>query len=136
VLERPVATVDDVVSRRRPLYALRHLHRFPLGTPYPAVAKSVASLLGGGLLSDPTLVLDQTEVGRAVVDMLFDGLRGRVACAFFPVTITAGHAVTSNDSGHLHVPKKELISTLQVLLQEHRLHVARSLPEAAILVGN
>jgi hypothetical protein len=134
VLQRPLATVDDVLARRKPAYALRHLHRFPLGTPYPVVAEGLASLLGGNRLSDPTLVVDQTGVGRAVVDILFDGLRGRVACVFFPVTITAGHAVTSNDSGGLHVPKKDLISTLQVLLQGRRLQVARTLPEAAVLV--
>ena len=69
-----------------------------------------------------------------MVDMLADALRGRVACLFFPVTLTAGHAVTGGEDGVLHVPKKELVGTLQVLLQTRRLQVARSLTDAAVLV--
>jgi hypothetical protein len=66
--------------------------------------------------------------------MLAEALRGRVACLFFPVTLTAGHAVTGGEDGVLHVPKKELVGTLQVLLQTRRLQVSRSLPDAAVLV--
>jgi len=32
------------------------------------------------------------------------------------------------------VPKKELVTCLQLLLQNRRLHIARSLPEATALV--
>jgi hypothetical protein len=134
VLERPVACIEDVLARRRPMYALRHLQRFPLGTPYPAIVQGVVELLGSRLLSGSTLAVDQTGVGRAVVDTLTDALHGRVSCLFYPITITAGHTVTSGDSGSLHVPKKELVGTLQVLLQARRLHVARTLPDAAVLV--
>jgi hypothetical protein len=134
VLERPVACIEDVRSRRRPAYAVRHLQRFPLGTPYPVVVQAVRELLGSALLRKPTLAVDHTGVGRAVVDMLADALRGRVACLCYPITITAGHIVTTNELGGLHVPKKELVSTLRVLLQARRLHVARTLPEAAVLV--
>ena len=63
-----------------------------------------------------------------------EALRGRVACLFFPVTLTAGHAVTGGEDGILHVPKRELVGTLQVLLQTRRLRVSRSLPDAAVLV--
>jgi hypothetical protein len=38
------------------------------------------------------------------------------------------------ENGSLYVPKKELVSTLQVLLQLRRLQVARTLPEALLLV--
>ena len=134
VLERPLASSEDLLAGCRPAYALRHLRRFPLGTPYPAVMQAVVSLLGSARLSDPTLVVDQTGVGHAVVGMLADALRGRVACLFFPVTLTAGHAVTGGDAGVLHVPKRELVGTLQVLLQTRRLRVARMLPDAVVLV--
>ena len=80
------------------------------------------------------LVVDQTGVGRPVVDMLEDGLRGRVTCQFCPITITGGHEVTKSAAGELRVPKKELVGGLQVLLQTRRLKVARALPEAATLV--
>ena len=36
--------------------------------------------------------------------------------------------------GSYHVPKKELITALQVVMQGRRLQIARSLPEAATLV--
>src|SRR5262249_19666725 len=38
------------------------------------------------------------------------------------------------ESGGLHLPKKELVGTLQVLFQTRRLQVARTLPDAATLV--
>src|SRR5262249_36394985 len=117
VLERPLASAADLLAGRRPAYALRHLRRFPLGTPYPAIMQAVVSLLGSVRLSGPALVVDQTGVGHAVVDMLAHALRGQVSCLFFPVTLTAGHAVTGGEDGVLHVPKKELVGTLQVLLQ-------------------
>jgi hypothetical protein len=50
------------------------------------------------------------------------------------VTITAGHEAKINDTGGFHVPKKDLIARLQVLLEQERLKVAKSLPEAEILV--
>lgn len=134
VLERPLACPEDILRRQRPTYALRHLQRLPLGTPYPTVVQNVVSLLGAAFLSACTLAVDQTGVGRAVVEMLFDALRGRVGCWFYPITITTGHVVTADDSGSLHVPKKELVGTLQLLLQTRRLQAARTLPDAAVLV--
>ena len=134
VLEQPVVWAHDPPARRRPAYALRHLQRLPLGTPYPEVVRSVVALLQTPALSGATLGVDQTGVGRAVVDLLAEALRGRVTCMFFPVTLTAGHAVTGGEDGGLHVPKRELIGTLQLLLQTRRLLVARALPEAAVLV--
>jgi hypothetical protein len=80
------------------------------------------------------LVVDQTGVGRAVVDMLTAAMAGRVNCQFLPVTITAGEAVTVGEAGQVRVPKKELVGVLQVLLQTRRLRVAASLPDAATLV--
>jgi hypothetical protein len=64
--------------------------------------------------------------------MLVDGLRGQVTCKFAPITITSGHQVSVENG--LHVPKKELVGVLQVLLQTRRLHIARELPDAATLV--
>jgi hypothetical protein len=66
--------------------------------------------------------------------MLADALRGQVSCLLFPMTLTAGHAVTGGEAGGLYVPKKELIGTLQLLLQTRRLQVARTLTDAAVLI--
>src|SRR5262245_15634737 len=134
VLERPLVQPGDPPSQRRPAYALRHLHRFPLGTPYPEVAREVVRLLRTPPLPGALLTVDQTGVGRAVVDMLADALRDNVTCAFCPVTLTGGHAVTAGEEGGLRVPKKALVGAVQVLLQTQRLHIARSLPDAPLLV--
>jgi hypothetical protein len=50
------------------------------------------------------------------------------------VTITAGHHASTADGGGWLVPKKELVSTLQVLLAARRLQVAPRLAEAQTLV--
>jgi hypothetical protein len=113
----------------KPDYALRHLRRFPLGTPYTAIVPAMAALRTNQPLREAPLVVDQTGVGRAVVDML----RQSAGC-IVPVTITGGHAVTRAEDGSFHVPKKELVTALQVVLQAHRLQIARGLPDAAALV--
>jgi hypothetical protein len=56
-----------------------------------------------------------------------------LAASLNPVLITVGHEVTIGDDGAWHVPKKELVSTLQVLLQSRRLLIAGRLPDAETL---
>jgi hypothetical protein len=64
-----------------------------------------------------------------VVDML---RRAKVRACLRPVTVSAGHKATY-DEGRWLVPKVELVSTLQVLLQSRRLKVAPALREAQTL---
>src|SRR5262249_2115352 len=132
--ERPLVLPGDVPERRRPGYALRHLERFPPGTSYPAVVQAVKSLLRRPPLPGAFLLVDQTGVGQAVVGMLADGLRRQVICHFLPIPLTAGHDPARGESGGLHLPKKELVGTLQILLQSRRLRVASTLPDAGTLV--
>ena len=134
VLTRPRLTGRESSVERKPPYAVPHLQRFPLGTPYPAIVSAVVDLLRTPQLRGSMLVVDQTGVGRPVVDMLRDGMRGRVTGHLVPVTITGGHDVTRGERAEYRVPKKELVGVLQVLLQTRRLRIAQSLPEAAILV--
>jgi hypothetical protein len=116
-------------SAEKPEYALRHLRRFPLGTPYTEIVPAVATLVQSGPLAESPVVVDQTGVGRAVVDMLRRAIGWVV-----PVTITGGHAVTMSEDRSFHVPKKDLVTCLQVVMQSRRLRIARGLHEAAILV--
>jgi hypothetical protein len=134
VVERPEVGPRDPPSLRRPAYSLRHLHRFPLGTPYGEVVEELRRLLNTEPLPGTFVVVDQTGVGKSVVDMVADGLRGWATCHFWPVTLSAGHEVTTSESGHFYIPKKELISCLQVLLQARRFRVAGSLPDAHLLM--
>jgi hypothetical protein len=112
-------------------YFCGHLQRWTLGTGYPVIVSDTLALLDRPDLKDPTLVVDQTGVGRAVVDMFrhHPGRRG----GFRPVTITAGlHASEDADGSH-HTPKKDLVGTLQVLLGQRRLEIARGLPGRDVL---
>lgn len=117
------------VSIALPHYHVRHLERWPLGTRYPKIVADVKKRMTQAPLSASCeLVVDQTGVGRPVLDLLIaEHLRP------IGVTITGGDAVT-HDGDEWRVPKRILVSVLQVLLQGGRLKVAESLPEAATLV--
>jgi hypothetical protein len=122
--------VREAIPKRVRTFAVRHLERFQLGTSYPAICDRMRQLFAQPPLAGATLVVDQTGVGRAVVDMIRKvGLKAMIR----PITITAGHDVVADGAGW-HVPKKELVSVLQVLLQSRHLQVARQLPMAAVLV--
>ena len=122
--------VRPTAPKRERTYAVRHLERFPLGTSYPAICERMVELFAEPPLRSATLVVDQTGVGRAVVDMI---RRARPRASIRPITITAGHDIVPDEAGW-RVPKKELVSALQVLLQSHRLQVASKLPMASVLL--
>jgi len=80
---------------------LRHLERYPLRTPYTAVADGVAALVErlrdlAPSGDEPDLLVDNTGVGRAVTDVLQSkGLRFRA------VTLTGGSQVARGDAGEV-----------------------------------
>lgn len=114
------------------LYAARHLERLPIGTAYPAQVariKTLSDRLKQDTEAVPALVVDQTGVGRPVVDMLRAEELSPTA-----VTITGGDSV-SQDGKNYRVPKRDLVSVVQVLLQSERLKIARALPEAQTLTA-
>jgi hypothetical protein len=115
-----------------PTYGVRYLQRFKLGTSYTDIVEHVRQIVARPILkgSGSILVVDQTGVGRAVVDLMRAQPLG---VGMIPVTITAGQQTTIVEDGAYHVPKKDLVSTLQVLLQNRRLKIAPKLPEAATL---
>jgi hypothetical protein len=78
------------------------------------------------MLSDPRLrdcpcAVDITGVGRPVLDMLREA---NLPVWLRPVIITGGHQVTPQQDGGFHIPKKELATVLNVLLQFGRLRLA------------
>lgn len=109
-----------------------HLERIPLGTSYP----SIVTLSGERWHAIPkpdtdsnkVYLVDGTGVGRAVVDML------RAAdLPIVPIVITGGNEASEGSWGR-HVPKRDLVSALQVLMQSGRLKVANGLAEGPTLV--
>jgi hypothetical protein len=84
----------------------------------------VAAIAGSQALAGAPLVVDQTGVGRPVVDML-----RRTTGWVVPITITGGQAVTQAPDGSYHVPKKELVTCLQVVLQSRRMQITATAHE-------
>ncbi len=125
-----IAVLERTLEGKEATYACRYLYRYPLGTSYVTIAGEVAKLMQRPPLPKSVLVVDQTGVGRPVVDVL---RQTAIPATLWPVTITAGAAVVTGADGGLHVPKRQLVSTLQVLLQSGRLKIDASLPHAATL---
>jgi hypothetical protein len=75
-----------------------------------------------------TLLVDATGVGKPILDALRKAELRPVG-----VMITAGETVNHGD-GVYRVPKRILVSHLQVVLQSGRLKIARDLPLSAVLV--
>jgi len=74
------------------------------------------------------LVLDATGVGRPVVDMFREA--GLEAAS---VTLTGGTSVNKAAWNDWSVPKRDLVSIMQVLMQSRRLRISGDLEEAQAL---
>jgi hypothetical protein len=122
--------IEQVPAGPRPLH-LRHLERLPKGTRYPKVVELVGQRKQSvtSLNSKPTLVVDHTGVGVAVVDLFEDAGLEPIA-----ITITGGDAV-NQEGMHFRVPKRELVTTTQVAMQTGRLKFAATLPDLPMLEG-
>jgi hypothetical protein len=115
-----------------PVYHLGHAQRFPLGTDYLEIAERIAAPLSTQPLRGRALVaIDATGVGKPIVDLIRPKLpRGT---RVYPIWITGGISVGS-DVGKLTVPKRDLITTTQLLLQNGRLRIASGILDATALV--
>ena len=114
-----------------PPLAVRHLQRFELGTKYTDVVEQVSRVVRSEPLRHmpAVLLVDKTGVGAAVLDSFALAGVGAVA-----VTLHGGSSV-SRDRQRVgfRVPKRDLVTAAQVLLQNGRLKVAAGLPEAETL---
>jgi hypothetical protein len=124
-------SVVEVISEKRgersfKIFHVRHLHRYPLGTPYPEIVASVLTL--SDKIRSGKLVVDATGVGRPVIDLLKkEGLS--------PTEILIHGGDSTTHEGLLwRVPKRDLVSTLTVAFQTNRLKIASALPEAKTLI--
>lgn len=119
-ISRPVEILPITEMR------IRHIERFPLGTRYSSIAGFVAERLQA--CPQPRhLVVDETGVGIGVIEML-------ARLRPIGITITGGNDATCPAPGKYRVPKRDLISPLQVRLQDGTLRIARSLPHADLLI--
>lgn len=108
-------------------FHVRHLQRFPLGTPYPEIVSAVARMIK--ILGNAKLIVDGTGVGRPVID-LFNLVN------LYPESVVIhGGDNTTHEGSTWRVPKRDLIGVLTVALQTGRMKIASELPEAKTLIN-
>jgi hypothetical protein len=129
VLERRCPKAD-VRTRTEAAYAVRHLVRYPPGTPYASIVEPLRGVFAEKPLKGSPLMVDQTAVGRGVYELFWNG---RTGAGVQGLTVTAGFGAGTDDRGGHVVPKKDLVGVLQVLFQGKRLKVAPGLDMAATL---
>jgi hypothetical protein len=122
----------EVDGRREDYHLVRFLERLPLGTPYPAVAQRVQTVIANirwqAQSAGIRLFVDATGVGQPVVDLLAEA--GLLVTAVY---FTHGDRLTENRPARtISLGKALLVSRLQVLLQSRRVHLPRT-DEAATL---
>jgi hypothetical protein len=111
-----------------------HLQRWQLRTAYPTIVADVVKMVNN---LDPflypkgktTLAIDATGVGAPVVDLF---KREQIHAELKPIQIVGG-ANVSSEFGMTRVPKRDLVSVVQVGLQNRTLKIASELPEAETL---
>jgi hypothetical protein len=111
--------------------AVRHLERFELGTSYADVVARVGTIVRSGMLQGKrgVLLVDKTGVGSAVLDSFELAGIGAVG-----ITLHGGSSVSRDPQrAGFRVPKRDLVTAAQVLLQDGRLKIAKALPEAETL---
>lgn len=114
----------------RMLY-LRHIER-TRQEEYPAIVDRLIELYRSPQLKgqEKAVVIDFTGLGRPVYDMMQQaGFRYSLSS----INITGG-ADANQNNGHYNVPKRELVSNLQIQLQNNRLKIAKGLKEANALI--
>jgi hypothetical protein len=129
ILERRCPKVEPG-RREGATYAVRHLVRYPPGTPYAVIVEAMAGVFADEPLKGSPLMVDQTAVGRGVYELFWSG---RTGASVQGLTVTSGFGAGTDDPGGRLVPKKDLVGVLQVLLQGKRLKVAPALEMAATL---
>ena len=108
-------------------WSVRFLERIPLGTSYPDICKRIAEVVNNPKVatttnSNLTMVADATGVGLPVVNMLKE-MRAPAKLTIIPVMLTSGMHVTY-DHGCYHVPKRDLMGSVKMLLGDRTLKIA------------
>lgn len=109
-------------------YDVRYLARIR-NTPYTTIVMRLNHLVKR-LPVMPCMAVDATGVGRPVIDMIRDA---NLPATVYAITLTGGDSVI-RDGMERRVPKRDLASTIAVLLQTGRLRVSQGLKESETLL--
>lgn len=107
------------------VYSLPYLKRLPLKTPYPTIVELINNFISSprGIYKDYVLIVDYTGVGRPVVDLFKEhGLQ------IISINITGGNKANWVSRVEANVPKRDIVSAIQVVMQNKRLKIAHDLP--------
>ncbi|HEY1954370.1 MAG TPA: hypothetical protein VGH28_02135 [Polyangiaceae bacterium] len=108
-------------------YHVRLCERLRLGTPYADVVRRLVSVVGS-IDAPADVVVDATGVGRPIVELI-------ESAGVYPIAVTITGADSADESGRSwRVPKRDLVSTLEVLLQERRLKIGRDADGTSALI--
>ncbi len=125
------AKLDKPIVRQKYRYVVRFLEEYELGIHYPEQIDRMKATLSHEAFRGSLVAADYTGVGRPVIQMM---KKQRVHPGLKPILITSGNASTvDKESGGYHVPKRDLVGTLQILLQADLLHWHPKLKDAAKL---
>ena len=128
-----LTVVEKVLTKEQEKqYHARHAERFVLGTTYPdMIDKLQARINADNIASDYMVITDATGVGRPVIDLMRQRKIHTV-----PVMITGGEKeLFDPELGGWKVPKRILVSNLQVLLQNGQLKFAEGMMHANTLIN-
>jgi hypothetical protein len=129
-----VSILQPVGSKLR----LRHLDRLPLGMSYPNQVRAIQALYNK-LEGRRTLIIDRTGIGRAIYDMFREGGLNPVG-----VTFTSGEKtirlMQKTPTGlkprpEFRTPKLEIVSALNLVMQQGHLQIARGLKYGDVLTN-
>jgi hypothetical protein len=117
----------DLKRERWPVtfgYAVQAIERLERAGRYAAVVERVAVLAGKGKL---TVLADITACGRPPVDLM-------LAQRLRPIPVVIGESVGARASRRtLHLPKRDLVAGLSIVMGDRRMKVMGGLEEAATL---
>jgi hypothetical protein len=120
---RPAPTVPDEWLPVR--HRIRWIERVPLGTLYGTVVERIAAVAEAARGWGHTMmVLDATGVGRPVVDLL----KRQTSVPLRAVTFTSGEHETQPEFDVFRVPKVDLVTSLETVLQARRLESVPDCP--------
>jgi len=114
-------------STANPTYHIRRLERVR-DLDYPEIVSKVSRMMKSHeLIGNSVLIIDQTGVGRPIFDLFV-----RAGLNLQGVTITGGDSV-NHDGNEWRIPKRDLVGSIQVLLQNNQLKISKRLKLAAAL---
>jgi hypothetical protein len=114
--------------RQKFRYVVRFLEEYELGIHYPEQIDRLKETLSHKAFESAAVGADYTGVGRPVIQMM---KKQKVHAGLVPILITSGHAATfDKESQGYHVPKRDLVGTLQILLQAELIAWHQKLPAA------